>query len=151
MLERLVPSTAGFTYRGNRVALGLLGIILLMKIGIALGSIFNGYYAASVADGIPIDTYTPQGANTVVALLGALGVSQLVLCAVGALVLVKYRALVPIFILFLLAEYVARKGVSLAMPITRSGGAPGGAINWAVFAVMLVALALALRQGSTAS
>jgi hypothetical protein len=28
---------------------------------IALGAIFNGHHAASVADGISIDSYTPQG------------------------------------------------------------------------------------------
>jgi cytochrome bd-type quinol oxidase subunit 2 len=38
-----------------------LGLALLLKIGIAFGAIFNGRIATSVADGIPIDSYTQQG------------------------------------------------------------------------------------------
>jgi hypothetical protein len=149
MLERLLPSATDFTYRGSRVALWLLGLILFLKVGIALGAIFNGRYAASVADGIPIDTYTPQGAQAVLALFGALGVAQLALGAVGVLVLFKFQPLVPVFCLLLLFEYLARKGVTLVMPIGRSGGSAGIAINWAIFGVMVLAFVLSLRQGST--
>ena len=59
MLRRLLPSGSDFTYKGSRVSLGLLGLVLVMKLAIAVGAIFNGHYAASVADGIPIDSYTP--------------------------------------------------------------------------------------------
>jgi hypothetical protein len=149
MLKRLLPSTADFTYRGSRLALWLLGFILLLKLAIALGAIFNGHYAASIADGIPIDTYTPQGAQTVLALFGALGVTQILLCLLGALILFKYKALVPVFALLLILEYVARKGVTTAIPIIRSGGSAGGAVNWAIFGLMILALVLSLRHRQT--
>ena len=61
MLTRLLPSTPSPRYTGSRVSLWLLGSVLFVKIAIALGAIFNGHYAASVADGIPIDSFTPQG------------------------------------------------------------------------------------------
>lgn len=149
MLERLIPPGTDFVYRGSRLARWLLGIILFVKAGIALASVFNGHYAASVADGIPIDTYTPRGAQTVLALFGALGVVQLLLCAVGALILVKYQSLVPVFTLLLLLEYLARKAVTVAIPIERSGAPPGGAVNWALFGLMILAFVLSLRQSST--
>lgn len=146
MLERLLPSAEDFSYRGSRIALWLLGLVLFMKVGIAFGAIFNGRYAASGADGIPIDMYTPQGAETVLALFGALGVSQILLCALGALILFKYRALVPVFALLLVLEFVARKGVTLAMPIVRSGGSAGSAISWSIFGLMILTFVLSLRQ-----
>jgi hypothetical protein len=146
MFERVFPSAADFTYRGSRIALWLLGLVLFLKLAIALGSIFNGHYAATVADGIPIDSYTPQGAQSFLSLFASLGLSQFILGAFGAVLLFKYRPLVPLFLLLLLVEYVARKGIAAYIPIERSSQAPGGAINWALFGVMVAAFILSIRQ-----
>ena len=148
MLSRLLPPLANFTYTGSRVSLWLLGLVLFMKIAIALGAIFNGHYAASVADGIPIDSFTPQGTQAFLSVFASLGLSQLILGVLGVVLLLKYRPLVPMFLLVLLVEYLARKGVNAYMPIVRSGDAPGGAINWAIFGVMLLAFVLSFRQRS---
>ena len=146
MLSRLLPPLANFTYSGSRISLWLLGLVLFLKLGIALGAIFNGHHAASIADGIPIDSYTPQGAQAFLSVFASLGLSQFMLGLLGVLILLKYRPLVPIFLLVLLVEYLARKGVNAYMPIARSGNAPGWAINWAIFGVMLVAFVLSMRQ-----
>ena len=150
MLERVFPSTADFTYRGSRIALWLLGLVLLLKLAIALGAIFNGHYAATVADGIPIDSYTPQGAQAFLSLFASLGLSQFILGAFGVVLLLKYRPLVPLFLLLLLVEYAARKGVNAYIPIVRTGQAPGSAINWAIFGVMVLAFFLSVRQSNRA-
>jgi hypothetical protein len=148
MLSRLLPTASNFTYTGSRVSLWLLGLVLFMKMAIALGAIFNGYEAASVADGIPIDTYLPQATQAFLSLFASLGVSQFMLGLVGVLLLVRYRALVPLFLLVLIIEFLARKGVNSFMPIVRTDNAPGGAINWAIFGVMLLAFVLSLRQAN---
>ena len=148
MFTRLLPSVENFNYTGSRVSLWLLGLVLFLKIGISLGAIFNGHDAASVADGIPIDSYTPEGARAFVSLLATLGLSQFILGTVGVLVLVRYRPLVPTYLLLLLVEYLARKGINAYLPIERSGSAPGGAINWAIFGAILLAFVLSLRQGN---
>jgi len=146
MLSRLLPPLVNFTYTGSRVSLWLLGLVLFLKVAIALGAIFNGHYAASVADGIPIDSYTPHGTQAFLSVFASLGLSQLILSLLGVLLLLKYRPLVPVYLLVLLVEYLARKGVNAYMPIARSGNAPGGAINWAIFGVMLLAFVLSVRQ-----
>ena len=145
MLNRLLPPLANFTYTGSRVSLWLLGLVLFLKLAIALGAIFNGHQAASVADGIPIDSYTPQGTQAFLSVFASLGLTQFILGLFGVLLLLKYRPLVPIFLLVLLIEYLGRKGVNAYMPIERSGNAPGGAINWAIFGVMLLAFVLSMR------
>ena len=150
MFERVFPSPADFTYRGSRLALWLLGLILLLKLAIALGAIFNGHYAATVADGIPVDSYSPEGAQAFLSLFASLGLAQFMLGAVGAVLLLRYRALVPLFLLLLLVEYIARKGVAVYMPIARSAQAPGGAINWFIFGIMVLAFVLSLRRGPLA-
>ena len=92
MFRKLLPPSSNSTYAGSRIALWLLGIVLLMTVSIAFGAIFNGHYAASVADGIPIDSYTPQGTQAFLSLFASLGLSQLVLGLLGLLVLYRYRA-----------------------------------------------------------
>ena len=150
MLERVFPSASDFTYRGSRIALWLLGLVLVLKIAIALGAIFNGHYAATIADGIPIDSYTPQGAQAFLSLFASLGLSQFMLGAFGVVLLLKYRPLVPLFLLLLLVEYAARRGVAAYMPMERSGHAPAGAINWAIFGAMVLAFILSIRQSNRA-
>jgi hypothetical protein len=146
MLQRVFPSAADFTYRGSRIALWLLGLVLFLKLAIALGAIFNGHHAATVADGIPIDSYTAHGAQAFLALFASLGLSQFILGAFGVVLLLKYRPLVPLFLLLLLVEFAARKGINAYFPIVRSGQPPGGAINWAIFGVMVLAFILSIRQ-----
>ena len=95
MFNQILPRQVDNTYRGYKVALWLFGLLVFMKAGISLGSIFNGYTAASSADGIPLDTFTPAGARAVVSLFALLGLSQLMICLLCVLVLVRYRAMVP--------------------------------------------------------
>ena len=76
MLEQLLPRTIDNTYRGQKAALWLLGLLLLMKTAMGLNSIINGYKVATSADGIPLDTYPPAAARTIVALFGIWGLGQ---------------------------------------------------------------------------
>jgi ABC-type sugar transport system permease subunit len=116
-----------------------------MKGGIGLGTIFNGYSAATSADGIPLDTFTPAGQQAFVALFAALGFSQVMLNLIGVLVLVRYRAMIPFMFALLLFEHLGRRLIFWVLPIPRTGTPPGMFINLALVALMLVGLALSLK------
>jgi purine-cytosine permease-like protein len=146
MLSRLLPSRSDFEYRGARAALWILGIVLVLKLVTGCGAVFNGYQAASAADGFPLAEYSPAGAQAVVALFGTLGVTQILVSLLGALVLLRYRALVPLVLLFLVLEFLARKCVSHFHPIGRAPGNVGFWLNWGIFAALCIALALSLRK-----
>ena len=150
MLSRLLPKHADNTYRGYRAALWLLAVVLVMKAGISLGSIFNGREAAGSADGIPLDTFGPAGAQAVVTLFALLGISNLMLCLMGALVLVRYRALVPLIFALFLLEHLCRKLALLILPIERTAAAPGSYLNLVILGVLILGLGLSLwrRSGS---
>ena len=149
MLDHLFPRPSDLSYSGSRFAVWLAMLLVLVKMAIALGSIFNGHYAASVADGIPLDTYTPSGAQAVLALFASLGFSQLLLGVVGLLVIARYRALLPGYLLLLVLEHVGRKAIALLLPIPRVGGSGGGAVSWVFIALLAFALVLSLRSRST--
>lgn len=145
MLRRLLPERVDNTYFGHKLALWLLGALVLMKGSIGLGTIFNGREAATSADGIPLDTFTPAGAQAFLGLFAAWGLAQFVLNLVGLIVLLRYRALVPLMLALLLFEHLCRKLIFVFLPIARSDEAPGYLINLALVAVMIIGLALSLR------
>ena len=96
------------------------------------------------ADGIALDTFPPAAAQAVVSLFALLGWLQLTLRAICIVVLVRYRALVPLMLTLLIVEYLGRKAILTLMPIERSATSPGSLVNLAILAVMIVALVLSL-------
>jgi len=146
MLKRLLPRTIDNTYRGHRLAIWVLALIVLLKTIMSLNSIFNGYDVASSADGIPLDTYTPPAARTIVSLFALLGLGHFVLCVLCVLVLVRYRSMVPFLFALLLSEHLSRRLILYVMPIDRVGNPPGFAVNLILLVLMIVGLALSLRR-----
>ena len=143
--NRVFPRQVDNTYRGYKAALWIFGLVVLMKLAISLGSIFNGHEAASSADGIPLDTYTPAGARTVVTLFALLGLANVVICVVCVVVLFRYRAMVPFLFALLLLQQLGRKLVLDFLPIARTGTPTGSVINLVLLGLMIVGLALSLR------
>ena len=146
MLQRLVPPRIDNTFHGHWLALWLFGVLVLVKGGIGLGTIFNGRSAATSADGIPLDTFSPAGEQAFVSLFAAWGLAQLMLNLIGLLVLVRYRALVPLMFALLLLEHLGRRLIFIVLPIATTGMPPGFFVNLVFVAVMIVGLVLSLRS-----
>jgi hypothetical protein len=144
MIDTILPPRLDNTYRGRATALWLFAVILVVKTGIALGTIFNGHTAAQSADGIPLDSFGTAGAQAVVALFAIWGLAQLVISGMGILALVRYRAMIPLMFATLLLEHLARKGLLLVKPIASTGTAPGVYINLALVVLMAAGLVLSL-------
>lgn len=144
MLDQLLPRTIDNTYRGPRLALWILGLLLLMKSAMSLNSIINGYKVATSADGIPLDTYPPAAARTIVALFGIWGLGHFMICLLGILALVRYRRMVSFVFGLFLVEHVSRKLILQFHPIVRVGNPPASFINPALLALTVVGLALSL-------
>lgn len=144
MFNRLLPRHIDNTYHGYKLALWLFALLVLMKVAMSLNSIFNGHSVASSADGIPLDTFTPAGAQAVVSMFAAWGLAQLIICLVCILVLALYRAMIPFMFALLLLEHLGRRLIFLVMPIVRNGTPPGFYVNLVLIALMVVGLALSL-------
>jgi len=146
VIDQLLPERIDNTYRGHRIALWLFALLLFMKVAMSVNSIFNAYSVATSADGIPLDTYTPAAARTIVSLFALLGLSHLVICMLCILVLIRYRSVIPFMFSLLLLEHLSRKLILHFMPIIRTGTPPGFYVNLVLLAVMLAGLALSLRS-----
>jgi len=110
----------------------------------------NGHDVASSADGIPLDTFPPDAARTVVSLFAVLGLSNLVICLLCIVVLARYRALIPFMFALLLLQHLARKLIHQLLPIVTTGTPPGFVINLVLLALMVVGLALSLGSPNKA-
>lgn len=143
-MNAFLPRQVDNTYHGSRLAIWLFAVLVLMRTVMSLNSIFNAHLVASSADGIPLDTYTPAGARTVVALFALLGLSNLMIALLCILVMVRYRALIPFMFALLLLHHLGRRLILEVMPIERTGTPPGFTINLVLLALTVVGLALSL-------
>jgi len=144
MLDQLLPRDAGDAYRGHRLALWLLGALVVFKGAIGLAAILNGRVAAVRADGIPLESFSAAGQQAFLAVFAAWGLAQVVINLTGAIVLARYRALVPQLYTLLLLEHLVRKLIFRRRPMPRTGMQPGFWINLILVVVMVVGLALSL-------
>ena len=119
---------------------------MLLKLGVGLGTVFNGRQAAGSADGIPLDSYTPAAADALVTLFAVWGLAQLVICLLCVLALIRYRAMIPLLFSLLLVEHLGRRLVLYLLPIARNGTPPGFVINLVLSIVLIVGLVLSLRS-----
>jgi len=146
MFNRLLPRRLDSTYRGDTPALWLFGLVVSVKIAQSLGAIFDGYTTAIVADGIPLDTFSPAAGHAMLSVFARLGLRHLMFCLFGLLVLVRYRALIPLMFALFLLELVGVKVILWFMPMIGTGTPIGSYVNLALIAVAAVGFALSLRS-----
>lgn len=146
MLSQLLPQRIDNKYRGYKHALWLFGVVVSVRITQSLLVIFNGYSVARSADGVPLDTYTPAAAQTVVALFALGGLSRLIISLLCVLVLVRYRSAIPFMFALLVLNYLASQLILLFVPIVTTGTPPASIVNPILFALTIAGLALSLRS-----
>jgi hypothetical protein len=143
---QFLPQRIDNSYCGHKLALWLFAAVVFMKTSIGLGTIFNGRSAAISADAIPLDTFSPAGAQAFLSVFAIWGFAQVMIGLLCILALVRYRALVPFMFALLLLEHLGRKLILFVMPIAKTGTPPGFFINLALVALMIVGLILSLRH-----
>jgi hypothetical protein len=146
MSSRLLPQPIDNTYTGHRLALWILALVVFVKIAQSVGVIVNGRSVVTSADGIPLDTYTPASAQTIVAVWALSGLFRLIIALLCVLVLVRYRAAVPLMFGLLVLEFSGRLLILHFIPIARTGRPLGPVVNLILFALTIVGLALSLRS-----
>jgi hypothetical protein len=148
VLNRIFPPEFDNNFRGHKFALWLFGLLVLMKLGVSLSSIFDTYNVVRSADGIPLDTFTPAGAEAMVSVTTLLGLSQLLLAVLGVLALIRYRAVIPLMYLLFLVEYLGKKWIQLVKPIVRTGTPPATYVNVVLIVLLIAGLVLSLWRRS---
>ena len=144
MINQLLPRHFDNSYHGHKLALWLFALVVSVKLLQGLVVMFSGHYIAVAADGIPLDTYTPAAAQTVVALFVLLALTRITMSLLCVLALVRYRSAIPFMFALLGFDHLARQLILYFVPIVRTGAAPGLVVNLVLFALTIVGLGLSL-------
>ncbi len=154
MLDRLFPKQFDNDYRGYWLGIWILAPILLMKLAMGfnvagLNPWISNRQIAINADGLAVDSYGNEAASVVMFMFASWGLILLVLSLLGILVLVRYRAMVPLMYLLLGIEQFGRKAIGLLQPVashpaTAENLTPGFIINTGFMAALLIGFVLSL-------
>ena len=144
MVNDLLPRSADNAYRGHKLALWLFGLLVLMKSVIGVNSIVNGAAVMSTADGIALNAYPAAAAQNLVALWALVGLAHVIIGALGVVVLIRYRSMVPLMFVLLMLQHLGGRLILQFHPIVRTGAPPAAAINATLLILMIVGFALSL-------
>lgn len=153
MLNRLFPHQIDNAYQGHVLAIWLFAPVVLLKL--AMGFNVSGMnpwissrYVFEHADGVPVGSFPPEAASIAVFSFAAWGLALFVLALLSLIVLLRYRAMLPLMILAMTIEQVGRKLVSevhLGPRVAEGGALPAGFwINWGLSGALVLALVLSL-------
>src|ERR1035437_1915997 len=137
MLGRLLPARVDNTYHRSKIALWVFALLLLLESVIGTNSIFMAQSVAGTADGIPLEAFAPAAAQAVVSLFAMLGLAHLVMCVLCLIVLLRYRALVPLMFTLLLVDQMGRRVIRYFLPIPTIGSPPGNIVTIVLLTLMV--------------
>lgn len=137
MLTRLFPKQIDNNYPGRVLAIWLLVPLALVKL--LQGANFVGLLGTGRSreilenvDRVPVSAFPAEAASHLVFLFAAWGLGVFVLGLLGMVVLLRYRAMIPLMYLLLLIEQLGRKVLStihLDRPFLSLAADPANLIN----------------------
>jgi hypothetical protein len=137
MFGRLFPRQLDNAYRGHWLALVILALLLVLRLVQTGLGLVDPVLVIRGPDGILFDTFNGPGQAAFASLFRLVCLFNLVVCLLGVLAMVRYRAMVPLIYLVLIVSFGGRKILGLLDPIPRAPDAPG---VWMVFAMIAAAL-----------
>ena len=144
MLGLLFPPVIDNRFRGQWAGYWLLAPVLFLKLGVAFGSLLAPANA-NKADAIDLSRFSAAALRDETTSTALLGLLHLAIGLMGVLAMVRYRAMVPLIFLWLIAEFLGRRLVLTIYPIDRVAGPSSGSIlNLVLVSLMVLGLALSL-------
>ena len=154
MLDRIFPRQLDNRYNGHWMALVQLGIFVALKLIIGFNTIFNTRSVAVGGDGFDLAAIGPAGTQALLMMFSMVALGQLVLGLLALIVLLRYRAMIPLMFLLLLIEHGSRRAIVLSHAVDRTVTVPVGAyINLGLLILLVVGLCTSLiwKKGVRAS
>ncbi len=147
MIEKLFPKTADNQYHGHRLGKWLL-IFYTVKSFVA-GSIhmFAADGGAQSIASITLDQFSQGAADSVVTIFGLWGMEQAVIGFISAVILWRYKSLIPFMALVYAIEYSGRFASHWYTPgVTTVHTPPGAVADYILVPLALVMLVLSLWE-----
>lgn len=151
MLERLFPEQIDNHPSGHPAALWILVPLALLKFVQGANVAAFSRKALETADGVPVGTFPAEAASRLIFVFAAWGLGICILGLLGIIVLVRYRAMIPLMYLLLLIEQLGRKMLSmiyLDAPFLSTALTAANLINWGFLIAIVTGFLLSLSSRS---
>lgn len=142
----LFPQTIDNSYKGNKIPLYFFYLLTTVTIGRSLVHMSAPDGGAQSIATIPLNSYSAEAVDVIIHIFAEWGLTQLLFGILYAIVLWKYKSLIPLMYLFILTEYTGRLFLTFYKPIILEGTAPGGVGNYILIPVALLMLVLSLQK-----
>ena len=152
MLMRLFPQPIDNDYRGHVLAIWLLVPLALSKVlqGANVAGLLGTGTSRQVLEGVdnvPLRTFPAEAASHLVFLFAAWGLGVFILGLLGLVVLLRYRAMIPLLYLLLVIEQVGRQTLAtihLDRPFVPLAANPATLINWGFLVALVIGFLVSL-------
>src|SRR5690242_21480896 len=113
MFGRLFPRNLTNDYQGSWIGIWLFVPVLIVKtlMGVnfsGLNPLINVSEILRTVDGVPLDTFSSAAARSVIQSSAAWGMALFGLCLFAWIIVIRYRAGLPLAILIILIEQIGR-------------------------------------------
>ena len=150
MLSLIFPKKFDNDYRGYKLAIWLLVLLLLFKTSISVNAVgWNPLMTSGEvlqrADRIPLDTFSANAADAAVLLFAVWGVTHLVFNVLGFIAVVRYRTMIPLIYLLMAIDHIGRRALVDVYPISRvDAGTVNVPVNLILIALLLIGCGMSL-------
>ncbi|MPM57052.1 hypothetical protein SDC9_103870 [bioreactor metagenome] len=141
--ERFFPQPAGNDYQGNHFASWVFLGLALLGLGRSLIHILAADGGAGSIAGMNLTGFDAADVIFVFALWGS---AQLLTAVLQLLVYWRYKSLIPLMYLFMLAEVLLRMFVGLIKPAAFSHTPPGAFSNYLLIPLLIAMLILTQKK-----
>lgn len=139
-----LPRSIDNRYRGRKLALWIFWVVVLVRAAQGVSLLVNGPSIVREADGIPLETFPPAAAQSVVAMFVLSGSARLVLSVMALLVFIRYRSAVPLVLALLALDQAAKQLLLYAYPLYRVGNPIGPTVNGVLLFLTITGLVLSV-------
>ena len=141
IIERILPKQVDNQFKGDKFVIAVFGIIVIFTLVRSVIHILAPDGGASSIAGI--NTSVAGGSN-IISMFAFWGLSQLLLGIVYLVVLLRYRSLIPLMYILVIAEYSGRILIGLAKPLIVSHTPPGAIGDYVLVPLAIIMLILSL-------
>jgi len=149
IIEIILPTTINNTIRGNKFPFYVFALYAILSTVRSCIHIFSSDGGAGSIAGLDL---TVSGADGIIFAFALWGSSQLLFAIIQLIVVLRYRALIPLMYLMLVVEILLRQLVGIMKPVTFAHTPPGAIGNQIVLPLAIIMLVLtvwsALKQTS---
>jgi hypothetical protein len=121
MFDRILPRSFDNRFQGHVVGLWLFAPIVCMKILISLALILFQDGGVQSLSTNPLNSFVEDSSEIIIGLFEHMGVAQLLFATLCLIVMLRYRAMIPLMYSLMLLDHFAKNWISVVEPIAMTG------------------------------